>query len=564
MERKKRIPIGIEFYKQMIEKNYYYIDKTLLIKDILDKGGQVNLFTRPRRFGKTLALTMLRTFFEMEIDRDGQQKDNSHYFEGMKIMEAGEEYTEHLGQYPVIFLSLKSGKQPTFEMAYKSLVDELMKEFERHRYVLTNDRMSPAKKEKYMALMDGKADMTAYAKALAFLSECLEQYHDTKTIILMDEYDVPLENSYFEGFYDEMIGFIRSLFESALKTNESLELAVITGCLRISKESIFTGLNNLEIISVLNRQFAESFGFTQTEVEQMLADYEMEQKKEEIKEWYDGYLFGNVEVYNPWSVINYVKTASADMDAFPKPYWSNTSSNSIVKELVAKADSGVKTEIEALIAGGTIEKQIHEDITYGDIHQSQDNLWNFLFFTGYLKAVSERFEVNRIYLTMKIPNEEIRYIYQNTIQEWFEHKVNQYDFTGMYQAMLDEDMSVFEEILRQQLAGSISYLDSEESFYHGFLLGLLRPLQNYTIVSNRESGNGRPDILLKPYDERKPAVILELKNVKKYTQMETGCREALQQIEDMDYEAGLLEEGYQKVISYGICFCKKSCIVNKG
>ena len=563
MERKKRIPIGIEFYKQFIEKDYYYVDKTLIIKDLLDQGGQVNLFTRPRRFGKTLLQTMLRTFFEAEIDRDGQLKDNSHYFDGMKIMVAGEDYTRHLGQYPVIFLSLKSAKQPTFEMAYQSLIDEIMKEFKRHRYVLTGEYLDSETEERYEKLMNRRADEAAYAKALAFLSECLEQYHGKKTIILLDEYDVPLENSYFEGFYDEMIAFIRSLFESALKTNESLEFAVITGCLRISKESIFTGLNNLKVISILNDNYAEYFGFVQNEVDEMLEYYGIPEKRDEIKRWYDGYLFGDREVYNPWSLINYVDDAISQKIFFPKPYWSNTSSNSIIKEMVEKADSGVKNEIESLIAGGTIEKQIHEDITYGDIHQSQDNLWNFLFFTGYLKAVSQRFEINRIYLTMKIPNEEIRYIYQNTIQEWFEQKIKILDFAPMYQAVLDGDADVFGQMLKQQLAGSISYFDSEEDFYHGFLLGLLRPLRDYTILSNRESGNGRPDIVLKPYDELKPAVVLEIKHVKKYTEMDAGCEEALRQIKAQKYEGGILEEGYRSVISYGICFCKKSCFVKK-
>lgn len=563
MQRKKRIPIGIEFYKEMIESDYYYVDKTLLVKEIFDKGGKVNLFTRPRRFGKTLVLTMLQAFFEAEIGRDGQMVDNCHYFDGMKIMSAGEEYTRHLGQYPVIFMSLKSAKQPDFEMAYQSLQDEIIKEFNRHSYILKADVLSAEATERFHALWNRRADRNAYAKSLAFLSECLESYHGKKAIILLDEYDVPLENSWFRGFYDEMIDFIRSLFESSLKTNNSLQFAVLTGCLRISKESIFTGLNNLEVVSILNHNFSEYFGFVQDEVEAMLEAYEVTHKKEEVKQWYDGYLFGDTEVYNPWSVINYVKAAISNPKEFPKPYWSNTSSNSIVKELVEYADSKAKKEIEELIAGGTIEKKIHEDITYGDIRESQDNLWNFLFFTGYLKAVSQRFEEDSIYLTMKIPNAEIRYIYRNTISEWFEKKVKQNDFTPMYQAMLSGNAEEFEEMIRQQLFGSISYYDSEEDFYHGFLLGLLLPLQNYEVLSNREKGNGRPDIVLIPYDERKQAVILELKHVKKMTQMEWGYEEAMKQIKDQQYEEGLVEEGYLNVVKYGICFCKKSCLVRK-
>lgn len=559
MERKKRIPIGIEFYKEIIEKNYYYADKTLLVKELLEQGGKVNLFTRPRRFGKTLALTMLRTFFEAEIDRNGVQADNRHYFQGTKIMDAGEEYTRHMGQYPVVFLSLKSAKQPTFEMAYEMLKRQIKEEFDRHAYVLGADALDETAKKIYQRIRSMEAGDAEYASAIAFLSKCLEQYHGKKTVILIDEYDVPLENAYFEGFYDRMVSFIRSLFESALKTNDSLELAVITGCLRISRESIFTGLNNLKIISVLNNHYAEYFGFVQEETDAMLDYYGISEKAGEVKTWYDGYLFGSTEVYNPWSVINYVDNAVTQPISFPKPYWSNTSSNSIVKELIQKADSRAKQEIEHLIAGGTIEKQVHEEITYGDIHQSQDNLWNFLFFTGYLKAVSQRFEVDAIYLTMKIPNAEIGYIYRNTIREWFEQRIKAEDFTPTYRAILDGNAEVFEETVKRHLSESISYFDSEERFYHGFLLGLLSPLQKYDILSNRESGDGRPDIELKPYDEKMPAVIIEIKQVKKFTQMEDGCREALRQIEEKRYADGLLEEGYEKVMKYGVCFCRKSC-----
>ncbi len=559
----KRIPVGVEFYKQMIEKEYYYVDKTLLIKDLLDKGGTVNLFTRPRRFGKTLALTMLQAFFEEELDASGQKKDNRPYFEGMKIMGAGERYTSHLGQHPVIFMSLKSAKQPTFEMAYSSLQWEIIREYTRHSYVLRSDNLEDHFKEKYRELMNGRADDASYAKSLGFLCECLEKYHGRKVIILLDEYDVPLENSFFEGFYDQMIKFIRSLFESALKTNNSLELAVLTGCLRISKESIFTGLNNLKVVSILNANYAEYFGFTQQEVESILEFYGIAERTEEVRQWYDGYLFGSTEVYNPWSMINYVDDATSQSVVFPKPYWSNTSSNSIVKDLVETADRRVKQEIEDLIAGGTIEKRIHEDVTYGDIHQSQDNLWNFLFFTGYLKAVTQRFEDDTIYLTMRIPNMEIRYIYRNMIREWFQRKIKVYDFTPMYQAMLSGDSEGFEAVIKKHLKECISYHDSEESFYHGFLLGLLGSLQEYVILSNRESGNGRPDIVLKPDDELQPAIIMELKWTKVFTQMEAGCEKALAQIEENHYEDELLNEGYQTILKYGICFCKKSCMVRE-
>lgn len=368
---------------------------------------------------------------------------------------------------------------------------------------------------------------------------------------------MPLENACFNGFYDRMTMFIRSLFESALKTNDSLEFAVITGCLRISKESIFTGLNNLKIISVLSRDYAEYFGFTPDEVEELLKYYGLESSKAEVKKWYDGYLFGETEVYNPWSVLNY-----ADENAgFPKPYWSNTSSNRIVRELVERADSTVKCEIENLIAGGTIIKPVHEEITYEDIHTTQDNLWNFLFFTGYLKMVETDFKGDDAYLTLTIPNDEIRYIYRYTIKSWFEQKVKISDMHPLYQAVLTKDTENMEIFIKRMLRESIGFFDTEESFYHGFMLGLLKPLQEYEVLSNFASGEGRSDIILKPLDELQPAVILEFKNVKKFSLIENGCKEALAQIEEKHYDAELLEEGYEKILKYGICFCKKSCKV---
>ena len=561
MDIKKAIPIGIESYKEMIDRDYYYIDKTRLIVDLLTQKSKVTLFTRPRRFGKTLAQSMLRTFFEEEIDSDGKAVDNSGYFAGKKIMGAGVQYTEHMGKYPVIFLSMKSAKQPDFEMAYDSLLDEIIREYDRHRYLLNSGSLADDIKERYSAILSGKAGKAAYAKALAFLSDCLEKYHHQKTIILVDEYDVPLENAYFKGFYKQMVDFMRSLLESALKTNDSLQFAVITGCLRISRESIFTGLNNLKINSVLDESYSEFFGFIQDEIDSLLSFYGISQKKEEIKEWYNGYLFGDTEVYNPWSILNYVDDIISHNTEFPKPYWSNTSSNSIIHELVVKADSSTVQEIERLLAGKAIEKPIHEDITYEDIYQSEDNLWNFLFFTGYLKAIRKRFESRTIFLEMEIPNEEVMYIYENTIQDWFQQKTKVLDLSGLYHAILSGGTETAENLLKQQLRESISYMDSAEKFYHGFLLGLLGGLQDYRKKSNLESGNGRYDIILIPYDEQQPAAILELKRAKKFTEMENLCQEALKQIDEKKYTDALIEEGYPRILKYGICFCKKSCMV---
>lgn len=557
----KPIAIGVESYKTIIENNYYYIDKTWMLKELSDQKGTVNLFIRPRRFGKTLTLSMVRTFFEDERNYEGEKIDNSRYFEGKNIMDAGEKFTSELGQYPVIKLSLKSAKQPDYDRAYNCLRNEIIDEFDRHQYVLGGNRLSEAEKDNYRSILDKTAEPGEYETALKRLSFYLKKHHDKNVIILIDEYDVPLENAYFRGFYDQMIDFIRSLFESALKTNGALEFAIVTGCLRISKESIFIGLNNLEINSVLSNHYAEYFGFTGEEVEQMLRNYGLEEKLPEVKQWYDGYLFGEMEVYNPWSIINYVKTAISESQPFPKPYWSNTSSNSIIRELVEEADSDTRGEIEQLIDGKTIEKPVHEEITYEDIHKSKDNLWNFLFFTGYLKRVGKRFEEDTIYLSLSIPNKEVRYIYKNTIREWFDRQIKAIDFSPFYQAVLSGDCGSMQRIIKENLRRAISYYDNKEALYHGMLLGFLLAMPDYVPKSNRECGNGRPDIALVPYDEEAPVIIMELKVRKKFTEMAEGCQTALNQIEEKDYAAPFLDKGYTKIIKYGICFCEKTCMV---
>ena len=558
------IPIGIEFYKTMISEGYYYIDKTLLIQDLLAYKNKVTLFTRPRRFGKTLTQSMLKTFFEKEMLPGGAVADNSVYFQGKKIMESGEEYIKHMGQYPVIFLSLKSAKQPTYKMAYGSIVNEIRKEYIRHSYILEGESLLQVQKKYYNSVMENTAEPLLYATAIQFLSECLEKYHKQKTIILLDEYDVPLENAYFGGFYDQMVSFIRSLSESALKTNESLKFAVITGCLRISRESIFTGLNNLDVVSVLNEDYAEYFGFTQNETDNLLEAYGIIQKRNEVKSWYDGYLFGNTEVYNPWSVINYVKDIVRNNTEFPKPYWSNTSSNSIVRELIENADDITKQELEELIAGGIIEKPIHEEITYADIYKSQDNLWNFLFFTGYLKAVQKRFREEQIYLSMTIPNKEILYIYKNNIREWYLQYIEKQDLSGLVKAFEEGDCEKASDIITGQLMDTISFYDYKEDYYHGFIAGLLRHNNKYIIKSNRESGAGRYDLALKTRRIRNgKAIILELKVTDNINKLEEGCEKALEQIERLHYNNDIVEEGYTDILEYGLCFYKKECMVIK-
>lgn len=577
----KKIGIGYEFFKDFTKEKLYYVDKTMLIKDLIDKGGKVTLFTRPRRFGKTLALSMLRTFFELEYDRDGNAVDNSRYFTDLKIMDAGDEILNMMGQYPVINMSLKSAKQSDFYGAFLRLREEIIGEFSRHSYVLKSDKLPDESKEKYRELLHGlsiwnekekrfagrdewnegfKQECAKYAAAIKTLSECLKFYHDKNVFILIDEYDVPLENAWFRGFYDEMVNFIRSLFESALKTNDALERAVVTGCLRISKESIFTGLNNLKVVSIRSRDFGEYFGFTQKETEEMLRAYDLECNIETVKEWYDGYLFGEAEVYNPWSVTTYVDEHVGAPERFAEPYWANTSSNSIIKELVENSDDDMKAELDTLIGGGTIEKKIHEDITYGDIRDSEDNLWNFLFFTGYMKKVSERQDGKNVYLTMRIPNLEIGYIYENQIRSWFDKVVKNTCLNELHEAILNKDTEKMSDFISDLLARSISCFDGNESFYHGYFLSLLNGVPHYSAKSNREEGDGRPDAVLYPLRPRDPAYIFELKVRKKYNEMDDGIQEAFDQIRDKKYEEGILDDGYAGVVSYGLCFCKKSCV----
>ena len=564
-EKRKKIAIGVEDFKRIIDKNGYFVDKTLMIQKLIESEAMVTLFTRPRRFGKTLNQFMIRRFFEDERTEKGEKVDNGYLFDGLKIAECGEEILSHQQLYPVIFLSLKSAKQPNFEEAYKKLCGEIAGEFRRHQYLLEGNSLADDQKNIFQKIMTKQSDYGEYNDALKFLSECLWQYHGKNTIILIDEYDVPLENAYFEGFYDKMIKFIRSLFESALKTNPYLERSVITGCLRISKESIFTGLNNLKVDSVLRTEYGDSFGFTESEVEEMLAYYNLQEELPEVKRWYDGYLFNDIEIYNPWSIINYVYDRDRKITKFALPYWSNTSSNSIIREMVGEADQKAKADLETLINGGIIEKPVHEDITYGDIHQTQDNLWNFLFFTGYLKKMSERKDESgeSLYLSMAIPNTEIKTIYKNSISYWFEQRMKETDRSPLVRALETGDCEAAEDFINRQLADTISYYDYAENFYHGFMAGLLVNIGGYSVKSNRESGNGRPDIVITELKFRGRAMILELKVSETISGMEKKCEEGLAQIEKGNYAQPLLDDGHQPILKYAICFFKKGSMVRK-
>ncbi len=557
----KPLPVGVDNFEHLITRGYYFIDKTWFMKELLDKKGSVNLFTRPRRFGKTLNMSMLQYFFEDMRTDSGEKKDNTYLFENMRIMKTGEEYLAHMGRYPVISLTLKDAKQPDFELAYEAVKWQIADEYARHQYILQDARLS-AEKDQYMDIRMRRADRSAYNNSIKFLSQCLETYYGKKAVILIDEYDVPLENAFTQNFYNEMVNFIRSLFESAFKTNSSLEFAVITGCLRISKESIFTGLNNLEVISILDWNYDEYFGFTEEEVHRLCRDCGLEQKYDLIKEWYNGYLFGKTNVYNPWSVIRYVKALISHEDEFPHSYWANTSSNTVVRKLIDMADDSVKSELEHLINGGTVEKPVHEDITYDEVYENMDNLWNFMFFTGYFKKVDERIgEDDMRYLTLMIPNREVRYIFREKIMAWFNEKMKVRDLTRLHTAFVNKDTQTLQEELTDILYETISSFDESENYYHGLVAGLLSGMKGYRTKSNRETGKGRCDLFVKPISRRKEAFIVEFKATKKIRELEKRAEEALQQIDDKKYVLELEDDGYDLSGNYGISFCGKDCCV---
>ena len=562
---KKALPVGVENFEDMVKSGYYYVDKTMFIKELLDLKGKVNLFTHPRRFGKTLNLSMLRYFFEDSGDME-KNHQNKELFRGMKIMDAGESYTSRMGKYPVLNLTLKSAKQENFESACYELQAEIASEFDRHRNIIEQEkeRLTPKEYEQYLSIADEQADERLVRGSLKLFSKCMYKITGRNTVILIDEYDVPLENAYFRGFYEKMAAFIHSLFESALKTNDYLQFAVITGCLRISKESIFTGLNHLNIISVLDKKYSEHFGFIETEVIQMMSYYGVESRFSMMKEWYDGYLFGNTEVYNPWSVIKFLYDLYSDVNAFPRPYWVNTSSNDIIKDLIIRADRETKGQIETLLGGGTLDIQVHEEVTYADMHSNSESLWNFLYFTGYLTKEREYFKGKYIFLKLCIPNVEVMTIYENTIMNWMKEIIKKEDFHDLYLAMEEGDARRMTDILNGQLFRTISFYDNAENFYHGFLTGILSQSENYLVKSNRESGNGRSDIVVKSPSLRGRSFVLELKVSDSIDELEADAKKALRQIYDKKYMEELLGEGYQRIDCYGVSFFRKDCEVRFG
>ncbi|MDR1558764.1 MAG: ATP-binding protein [Clostridiales bacterium] len=557
--RTKSLPIGFEDYRDIIDGNYYYVDKTSIIRELRDSGGKVNLFLRPRRFGKTLTLSMLKYFYE-DAGRAEENAARRALFNGMKIMSEPASYREGMTAFPVISLTLKSAKQGTFQEAYSALKESIAAEFERHNAVfgeIANEANSTLWK-RIMAREGGRDD---YNTSLLFLSRRLYEAYGKRVVILIDEYDVLLESAYFNGYYNEMISFIRSLFESALKTNPYLEFAVITGCLRVSRESIFTGLNNLLVMSVLDNYFGEHYGFTQDEVDEMLHYYDRESRREDLRRWYNGYRIGGKNVYNPWSVVNSAR-GIAKVEGCPLGlYWANTSSNDIIKTLIEESGPRERSELETLLSGGTLTKPIREDITYADLTRAGDNLWNFMLFTGYLTAEAVRQDGVNIIAELVIPNSEVRSIYENKIREWFDDKVRQKDLSGFYKAVVAGDAPAVEERLREILQETISYYDYAENYYHGVLTGVLSGMKTHIARSNRESGRGRPDITLTPPSRRGTIVIIEIKVCSTYADMEREAQAALSQIERQDYESEYRAEGFMSFARYGVAFYKKDVIV---
>lgn len=548
----KKLPIGIENFTEMRTENFYYVDKTNLIRDLMAGWGKVTLFTRPRRFGKTLNMSMLKAFFEIG--------GSPSVFEGLNISAETDLCSAYMGKYPVIFISLKGIDGLTFEDARERLRRLIRMEMSRMSFLLESPAIPAAQNAllaRFINEQDTPADLT---DGLSYLSRLLEMHFGQKVILLIDEYDVPLDKAYQHGYYDQMADLIRSIFGAALKTNDSLHFAVLTGCLRISKESIFTGLNNLKTHSISDPQFDEYFGFTQAEVDQILTDYGFEDRRGDIRRWYDGYRFGSQDIYCPWDVINYLYDLRADSETAPKAYWLNTSGNDMVRGLIdSAADGTTQMEIENLISGKTVFKTLNEHLTHNEISDSIENIWSLLYMTGYLTTAEKpRGDV----YALRIPNAEIRQIFMRQVLDWFKTRIRSESkgLTALYGFFESGDAAAIEKALNQLLLDTISFHDARESFYHGFLLALLSTCSDWRVSSNPESGHGRSDIVVERKD-RKMGFLAELKEAKDETRLETCCSAALRQIRDKDYTAILRRYQISEIWIYGIAFCHKICRV---
>lgn len=557
---KKKLPIGIDNFEKIRENDYYYVDKTGMVKDLLMSGAEVTLFTRPRRFGKSLNMSMLKSFFSIKSKSD-------ELFIGLKILQESEICEKYMGKYPVIFLSLKEISGLKYEEARDMLVFAVNELARENQSLLKSSHLSDIDKEVYRKLLDENMNDAVLKNSFKILSDVMRKCCGSKAVILIDEYDVPLSKAYEQGYYNEMTDLIRGFLGQALKSNDNLEFAVLTGCMRISKESIFTGLNNLRICPITDVNFDEFFGFTDKEVKALLEYYDCSDRYNEIKEWYDGYRFGNVEVYCPWDVLNYLESLQSNQTSTPQNYWINTSNNEIIKCFVQKADNGtIRREIERLVAGEEIEKEIHQELTYKDMYTSIENMWSVLFTTGYLTQRGT--EDGKTY-RLALPNREIRDIYTSQIMSWFKENVEKDGETlaSFCKALEDGVPEMVEKILGTYLKKTISIRDTfvqkkmKENFYHGILIGILGLKERWGISSNKESGDGYSDIVIETEDMEK-GIIIEAKYAEDGN-LEKACEKALEQIKDNHYEEELKDEGIDEILKYGIAFYKKRCKVMK-
>lgn len=561
MYNRLKLPVGIENFEEMRKEGFYYIDKTKLIEQLLLTWGKVNLFTRPRRFGKTLNMSMFKSFFEIGTDKK--------IFDGLYISGNKKLCDEYMGKYPVIFISFKDINGLTYDEAFDALVQQIGAMASRSSFLLQSDKLIDVEKEQYRGLInikDGKyhMDKGVVISSLRVMSQLLNKHYGKKTIVIIDEYDVPLDKAFSHDYYDQMTELIRGLLGQALKTNDFLKFAIVTGCLRVSKESIFTGINNFKVLSILDTRFDEQFGFTDDEVRKILNDYGLSSHFEEIKAWYDGYRFGNTEVYCPWDVINYIDLLMDDENAMPQDFWSNSSGNSIVRRFIEKANIQTKSEIESLISGESIEKSIEQELTYNEIDKKIDNLWSVLFTTGYLTH-NGRTKDGKYKLI--IPNREIHNLFIKQIREWFDGvtKSDGKKLDGFCNAFLDKEPEKIGQLFRDYLWNTISIRDTavakdkKENFYHGILLGLFGYKDNWLVKSNAESGIGYSDILIEVPDNR-TGIVVELKYAED-GDLDTSCEKALRQIAKKDYVARLRQDGMKNYIKYGIACYKKDCKV---
>ncbi|MFQ6879539.1 MAG: AAA family ATPase [Oscillospiraceae bacterium] len=559
----KKLPIGIDEFEKIRTNDFYYVDKTMFIAELLQNWGEVNLFTRPRRFGKSLNMSMLKNFLEIGCDPT--------LFDGLEISREEKLCEEYMGRFPVISISLKNVDGQTFEAASAKLRNVIGKEAMRFQFLLESERLSDIEKDSYRKLIrieEGSQaifDMTdaVLTDSLQTLSQLLSKHYDRKVVLLIDEYDVPLDKAFQNNYYDEMVLLIRSLFGSVLKTNDSLYFAVLTGCLRISKESIFTGLNNLKVHGISDVRYDEYFGFTESDVKTMLDFYGLSSHRDEIRGWYDGYRFGNVDVYCPWDVINYCDVLLADPSAEPENYWANTSGNDLVRRLLKKADQTARDEIERLINGGSIVKTVRQDLTYRDVDESLDNIWNVLYSTGYL---TQKRRLPGKQMELAIPNREVGELFVDLVKDWFREttladsqRINR--FCAAFPA---GDVSTIQDMLHDYLWDSISVRDTavrtemKENFYHGMVLGLLRSQGSWLIQSNAETGEGYSDISV--CTPERIGIVIELEYADSGN-LEAACERALKQIEERKYAQGLMRRGMKKIICYGMAFCEKECMV---